>query len=155
MKIPGVFTIVLVAGAATASAQPVHHENAGRVSYKDDRPTQHTAPQDGWVQLATPTPASHGTEFIVVGADQGQFAQVRVDASKGRIELRRVTVYFVDGHHKTIDVDRVIDARKHGSELIDLHAPVAIDRIVVSTEPQSRGSYAIYGTGGTGGMARR
>jgi len=52
-------------------------------------------------------------------------------------------------------MNKVIDAARNNPALIDLDAHKAIDRIVVTTEPYTRGSYAIYGTAGTGGVARR
>ena len=47
--------------------------------------------------IATPTPASHGTEFVVVGKEQGSFGKLRVDADKGKVIVRRVRIYFDDG----------------------------------------------------------
>lgn len=154
MRIPGVSAIVLVAGASLAAAQPRHEENTGRVSYKEPRPAQNAPDNSGWVQLATPTPASHGTEFIVVGKEAGKFAQVRINASTGRVAVRKVKIYFEDGKQKVVQVDKILDAHRKGAHVIELDAPRAIDRIVVTTEP-SHGSYAIYGTAGTGGVARK
>lgn len=156
MKIPGVFVIVLFGAATVASAQPAHEDNTGRVSYKDTaKGKPDTAQQGGWVQLASPTPASHGTEFVVVGKELGQFSQLRVSPAAGKVVVRRVKIYFENGKQKIVDVDKVIDANRKNPALIDLDQPSAIDRIVITTEPQTKGTYAIYGTAGEGGVARK
>jgi hypothetical protein len=169
MKIPGVFALVLVTSTSLATAEPRHlpdtarmshedkqEENNGRLSYKDDAPVDKVAPTNGdWVELATPTPASHGTEFLVVGKEQGEFAHLRFDASSGTVILRRVRVYYDDGKQKVVDLDKVLRAH-HGagsSASIDLGDPKSIDRIVVMTEPQTKGSYAVYGTGNDSGTS--
>ena len=139
---------MVVAAGAVAAAGPKHEENTARYSYKDDGPVDHTArPDADWVQLATPTPASHGTEFVVVGKEAGLFTRLRLDASSGTVIMRRVRVFFDDGKQKVVDVDKVMRAQRGGTASIDLGGPKAIDQIVVTTEPQTKGSYAIYGTG--------
>src|SRR5947207_2753224 len=156
MKIPGVFAIVLVGASSIAAAQPQPKEDTGRISYNEKKQRSQGPPRDGdWVQLATPTPANHGTEFVVVGKEAGEFGRLRISPSDGKVIVRRVKIYFDDGKQKIVDVDKVIDAGRKNVALIDLDAPKAIDRIVVTTEPQTRGSYAIYGATGGGGVARR
>ena len=149
MRIPSVFAIVLVAASGAASAEPE------RIGYGDTQAPKHDATRhDGdWRELATPTPAKHGTEFIVVGKEQGKFDRLRVDADKGSIILRRVKVYFEDGKEKVVQLDRVLGP-KHPKAEIDLGTSAAIDRVVVTTEPQGNGEYALYGSSGTGVATR-
>ena len=151
MQIPSGFAIVLVATAGVAAAQPKQEENNERVRYGDMDKPKHDAARDdgGWKQLATPTPAKHGTEFIEVGADQGTFDKLRVDADQGRVVVRRVKVFFEDGKSQVVNVDRVLDSR-HRSAEIDLKADKPIDRVVVTTEAQGGGEYALYGSSGNG-----
>jgi hypothetical protein len=149
MRIPSVFAIVLVGTAGIASAQPKQEENNERVRYGDhDADKRDAARHDAWTQLATPTPAKHGTEFVVVGKEQGNFDKLRLDADSGRVIVRRVKIIYDDGQQKVVDLDRVL-AGKHKSATIDLQGPKAIDRIVVTTEPETNGMYAIYGSSGT------
>jgi hypothetical protein len=156
MKIPGVFVIVLFGAATAASAQPTPQDNTGRVSYRDSAKHKTATVEDGgWVQLASPTPASHGTEFVVVGKELGQFSQLRVSPADGKVIVRRVKIYFDSGKQKIVDVDKSIDAHRKNAAIIDLDHAQTIDRIVITTEPQTRGSYAIYGTAGEGGVARK
>ncbi len=155
MKIPSGFAIVLVATAGVAAAQPKQEENNERVRYGDlDRP-KHDAARDegGWKQLATPTPVKHGTEFIEVGGDQGNFDKLRVDAEKGRVVVRRVKIFFEDGKQQNVELDRVLDA-KHRSAEIDLKTGKPIDRVVVTTEPHGGGAYSLYGSSSEGVATR-
>src|SRR2546423_1839852 len=116
MKIPGVFAIVLAGASSIAAAQPMPKEDTGRISYTEKQKAQRDTPRDGeWVELASPTPASHGTEFVVVGKEAGQFRQLRIDPSAGRVIVRRVKIYFDDGKQKIVDVDKVIDAQHKSS----------------------------------------
>ncbi len=147
MRIPSVFAIVLVATAGAASAEPA------RVSYGDTKAPDNAARHGGWQQLASPTPVSHGTEFIVVGKDLGKFDRLRVDANKGTVVVRRVKIYFENGKDKVVNVDRVLGPKQKSTE-IDLKAPAEIDRVVITTEPQGKGEYALYGSSGEGVATR-
>lgn len=156
MTIRRVFAIVVLAMATTAAAEPKPEENNGRIRYGDDEGAHATKPAsqtEGWIVLATPTPAKHGTEFVVVGKDQGMFGKLRLDA-KGTVMLRRVKVYFDDGSQKTFALDRMLDAKRPFTE-IDLGTPKPIDRVVVTTDAQTTGEYAIYGSSSAGAVAGR
>ncbi len=162
MRYLAVFATVVGAAAHYASAQPKQEEttkqeeNTARVRYGDEGPpksdaTGHEA--GSWLQLATPTPAKHGTEFVFVGKEQGAFDKLRLDADKGKVIVRRVRIYFDDGKQQVVDVDRALGA-KHKSAEIELKAPHAIDRIVITTEPQTNGTYALYGSSAEGVATR-
>ena len=98
---------------------------------------------NNWVPVATPTPASHGTEHIIVGKDAGQFSQLRITAAKGNTVVKKVVVYFVDGAVKTVKMNERVRDTKVAT--IDLGKPRAIDRILVTTE-KGKGEYAVYGS---------
>jgi len=158
MKSSALFTLILVGAVATASAQPEPAEPSGRVSYTDLAPpakpaaAQQGAPA-GEVQLADPTPANHGTEFIVVGKDAGQFSQLRLAATNGRVIVRRVRIFFADGTQQATDVDSILDGAKHREATVTVKSPKSIDHITVSTE-QGRGEYAVYGTAANGNLTQ-
>jgi hypothetical protein len=153
MRYLAVFATLVVTVARAASAPPEQEkntkqeENTERVRYGDEGPPKSDTPghEGGWVQLATPTPAKHGTEFVFVGKEQGAFDKLRVDADKGTVIVRRVRVYFDDGKQQVIDVDRALNA-KHKAAVVELKGAQPIDRIVITTEPQGNGTYAIYGS---------
>lgn len=153
MKSSAVFAFILVGAVATASAQPEPAEPSGRVSYTDQaeaaRPA--AAQQGGEVQLATPTPADHGTEFIVVGKDAGQFSQLRLAATSGKVIVRRVRIFFADGTQQAADVNTTLDGARRQDATVTVKAPKAIDHITVTTE-NGHGSYALYGTAAMGNL---
>ena len=153
MKYAAVFAFILAGAVATASAQPEPTEPSGRVSYTDQAaPAKPAAAQQGSeIQLASPTPASHGTEFIVVGRDAGQFSQLRLAATSGRVIVRRVRIFFDDGTQQAVDVDSILDANRKKDATVTVKAPKAIDHITVSTE-NGRGQYALYGTAASGNL---
>ena len=153
MRYLAVFATVVVAAARVAASPPEQEkntkqeENTERVRYGDEGAPKSDAPahEGGWQQLATPTPAKHGTEFVFVGKEQGAFDKLRVDADKGTVIVRRVRVYFDDGKQQVFDVDRALNA-KHKSAVVELKGAQAIDRVVITTETQGNGTYALYGS---------
>jgi hypothetical protein len=154
MKYAAVFAFILAGAVATASAQPEPAEPSGRVSYTDQaapaaKPA--AAQQGSEVQLASPTPANHGTEFIVVGRDAGQFSQLRLAATSGKVIVRRVRIFFDDGTQQAVDVDSVLDSSRSKDATVNVKAATAIDHITVTTEP-GHGQYALYGTAAHGNL---
>jgi hypothetical protein len=151
MRIPSVFAIVLVAATGAASAEPA------RIGYGGQQaPAKPDAPReaDGWKPLATPTPAKHGTEFVVVGKDQGSFEKLRIEASRGTLIVRRVKIYFDDGKLQVVDVDRVLGPKRGTSAEIVLKTVGPLDRVVITTETQGTGEYVLYGSSGSSVASR-
>jgi hypothetical protein len=139
--------------ATTATAQPRQEETTSRVSHVAPKPRPRL-PLDGhWIELASPTPVKHGTEFIMVGAEAGRFSQLRVDAYAGTVILLRLRVFGNDGTVQTVQVGRRLD-RTHKSVVIDLLAWKAIDQIAITTETRTQGMYTVYGSGATRIAAR-
>src|SRR5436190_16351710 len=166
MRSPTVIVVFLVGATAVAAAQPNREstpktsETGARLRYGDEAPPpkpRAPAPTSGWLEIASPTPSSHGTEFIVVGAKAGRFAQLRVDATQGTTVIRRVRVYFTDGTQKVVYVDRKLSTKRNAakSTIIELGKPKPIDRVIVTTETYTKGSYAIYGSAGPQSVAGR
>ena len=99
-----------------------------------------------WVELADPTPAKHGTEFVVVGAQQGSFSQLRINAAKGATTVRSVRVMFSDGTEKTMKLGKTVKGNKFA--VVDLGAEKPIWQVVVTTDRQGSGEYSVYGSSG-------
>ncbi len=163
MKCSALFTAVVLGAAATVSAQPKQEaapkqeENGERVRLDDkkkmDKQTV-AAPAD-WIELASPTPAKHGTEFVIVGKKLGAFSRLRLDAAKGKTIVRTVKIYFDDGKPKFVQVDTILSDKGRKSTFVELGDPKTIDRIVVNTETHTAGEYAIFGTSGDGVVSTR
>ncbi len=147
MKFPTAITVILVAVTSIASAEPERAETSGRVGYKDGHDALQDDQAQGWALIATPTPANHGTEIVMVGDEAGPIAQLRIDA-KGYVIVNRVKVYYGDGTSRNYDVERHLGPHR-ASVVVDLTKAKAIDRVVVTTETYTHGSYKIYGSSGT------
>ena len=133
---------LLVAGSfSLGAAAPVDQETTERVSYKDkarvDIPTE-----DGWVELASPTPASHGREYIAVAPDAGPFVRLRLDADAGRLIVLAVRIDYRDGTRRTVRIDKVL--AKQRPTYVDLKGPRRIERVVVTTEGSKKATYTVH-----------
>jgi hypothetical protein len=175
MKTSVVFVSILVGATSLAVADPSPprdtpnppkqeavtpkpDEASGRVSYvepkkgSDAKKTEAPRATGEWVEVASPTPASHANEFITVGEAAGSFSQLFITPAKGTTIVRRVRVYFTDGSDKRYVVDTAINKKGRKAAIVDLKRPRRIDHIVVTTE-SGKGEYAVYGaSGSTGGV---
>lgn len=171
MRIPALTTLLLtfttsvVAAApertaappAHASVAPTRQETTGRLRYTDAAPkaaVEATDPGDGWVELASATPASHGREFISIDAGTGALTQLRLTAATGRPAIDAVRVDYVGGGSKTFPVARTLAAQR-APAFVDLRGPHEIRQIIVISDRDSRGSYVVQGLAGTTGVAMR
>lgn len=141
------FAFIVIALTSVATAAPGPREDTERYRYDrfDHFDRDHHAPaHDDWIVLATATPDSHGTEFVMVGRDAGRFSQLRIVAEAGRVELARVRVDFADGTRRVYPVDRVIGGRRDHSVDIDLRTDKEIDQVAVTTW-RNNATYSVYG----------
>jgi hypothetical protein len=147
-----------LAGAAFAETKPGEkgEEKVDRVSL-DDKKRPKPAPakkevKEGWIELASPTPAKHGTEFIPV-SHAGELATLRIEATRGRVIFERAVVTFSDDTTKAFVRRKGLHA-KDPAVVFDL-GNKKIKKIVVTTERYTDGDYAIFGAAATGGVATR
>ncbi len=103
------------------------------------------ATPDDTVQLATPTPASNGVEYIPVGRDSGRFAQVRVEWDRGHVYLTKVAVRFGDGRVQNVAMDRWLD-EAHPQAVFDVAGATWIETVIVTTDRDAHGSYSVFAT---------
>ena len=103
MKITSLSALLLAGAFSLVSAAPDDKETTERVSYtgkaKKDVPQ---ADEDGWVELATPTPASHGREFIFIDAQTAPLEQIRVTAAAGRPIVRSLLIEYRDHTRRVV-----------------------------------------------------
>jgi len=157
MRISALTLLLFVSATTTVTAAPTREETTERISYSghtrspvkpDDPPT------DGWIELASPTPASHGREFIEVGASAGALTQLRLTATSGSPRIHAVRVEYKDGGRRTFEVGKVLGARRRPAYL-DLHGARELSQIVVIADRSSPGSYVVEGNTGDTGVASR
>lgn len=145
----------LVGAATVATAQPKHEETSGRVSLNPQAPAERARAPSEWVELASATPAKHGTEFIGVGKEAGGFGKLRLDAVKGVVRVKQVRVTFADGTQKTFRINKRIDAKRQKWVFVELPTTQEIDQVIVVTDRTSKGEYALFGSGTGGVVAHR
>jgi len=138
--------VIVTAAASVVSAAPAREETTGRISYSGRvKPILIAVDREpGWVELASATPASHGREFILVGAGAGACTQLRLTAASGQPEIHVVRVEYQDGSHRVFEVGRVLDARRRPVYL-DLRGAREVKQIVVTSDRRSAGSYLLEG----------
>ncbi|MBX3161129.1 MAG: hypothetical protein KF773_34530 [Deltaproteobacteria bacterium] len=135
----------LLAGTATpALADDKPEEKVDRVTLKEGEPRKPAASPrapDGWVELATPTPARHGTEYITVG-QRGDFSTLRLEATRGKVVFERVVVTFADDTIKVFERRKLLHPRDPAIAFELGGKP--IKRLVVTTERYTDGDYAVF-----------
>ena len=155
MRILAVVAVLVAAvtsiSPSVAGPQP-REELGGRVPFRGHkmrRPPPAPVPHrvGDWVNLATSTPTRFGTEWIVVGADEGAFSAVRVQATSGTVHLRYVRVDFANGQSSMYPIDRWLTAR-HPKARVDFGKARHIDRIAVTTARSPVGTYVVHGSWG-------
>jgi hypothetical protein len=147
MSTPTIAALIVVVGSMSlVSAAPARDEHSERVRYNEKTHYDKTPKAgDGWVELASSTPASNGREYIVVNATAGTFTMLRIDADKDRPIVQSVRIEYRNGTHRIVQLDKVLDEKKRQSAFVDLHGPHEIESLVVVTDRDSRGSYAVLG----------
>jgi len=96
-----------------------------------------------WVTLARAFSARSDRQFINVSG-QGRFRKLRVEAVRGEPRVTKIAIEFSDRTTQAVDLDARLSAG--AGEVIDLNGgDRRINRIIVYTDPGSRGSYSIYG----------
>jgi len=96
-----------------------------------------------WVPLARGYSAHTDRQFIHV-AGTGRYRRVRIEAVRGEPVILQIAIEFAD---KTTQVVKYREALSAGTgEVIDLNGgDRRINRIIVYTDPRSRGAYSVYG----------
>ncbi|MDB4962285.1 MAG: hypothetical protein JWP01_2284 [Myxococcales bacterium] len=159
MRIPALCTCLVAGLVSVVSAAPDDEETTERVSYKDkDGASSNEGPprSDGeWVEVADPTPANHGREYITLGADAGTFTRLRVDASQGRPIVKAIRIDFTTGRSRVVNLQIVLDKKRRPSAYVDLKGAREIQQIVVITDRDSKGLYTVNAEVGHGGVASR
>jgi len=166
MRMMAMNLAILFAGAGVAVAQPAPQqmkkpsdETTARVRYSDDRAsapgdeekTSSTERGDGWIELASATPASHGKEIIAV--DEARPVTVlRLTAASGRPYVSAVRIETKDGRRKAFVVDRPVGKRPVE---IDLKGAHDIAQVVVVSDRTSAGAYVVEARTQPDGVASR
>jgi hypothetical protein len=96
-----------------------------------------------WVPLARGVSARTERQFINVGGD-GRYRRLWIEAVRGEPVILRIAIVFSDRTRQVIEYRDSLPAGT--GEVIDLHGrDRRIHRIIIHTDPRSRGAYSVYG----------
>ena len=96
-----------------------------------------------WTPLAQGYSARTERQFINVGG-QGRFRKIRIEGVRGEPMILKVGIEFLDKTTQAVDYRETLP--RGTGEVIDLNGDTRrINRIIVYTDPHSRGSYSVYG----------
>ena len=118
----------------------------------DDESMPDDQAKPDWVELASPTPGSNGTEYIPVARDTGKLAKLRIDAT-GVVFVVRIDITYIGGDTQTVRPEQRVDAQHPAT--VDVAKPKPIQTVVVTTDRDTHGSYSVYGRTVPPPVARR
>lgn len=84
--------------------------------------------------------ARNDRQFINLGG--GRYHMLRLEAVRGEPEIDRVTILFTDGTSQTVDLDARLT--EGAGEVVRLDPDRRIRRVIVFTEPNTRGLYSVW-----------
>jgi hypothetical protein len=160
MKTIALWTALVMAASTAAYASPT-----GRVADRNDAPRTNDHDHDGavahehydrydrsrsgrdfhgrWVPLAQ-IASGRGERQFGPSINNNRFRKIRVEAVRGEPMILKVTIQFTNDSVQMLDVNT--NLRSGAGEVIDLNGDVRqIRRVIVYSDPQTRGSYTVYG----------
>ena len=122
-----------------------HDRDGGWTRDRYDRYSQSHWARDfrgRWMTLARGFSAQSNRQFIPVRGER--LSKLRIEADRGAPVIAKIAIEFRDGSSQAVDLDMRLP--RGTGEVIDLNGGVRrVQRIIVYSDPQSRGSYSVYG----------
>lgn len=95
-----------------------------------------------WTPLARGYSSRSDRQFIPVRGEA--FRKLRIEGVRGRPVIQKIAIEFMNRSTQAVDLD--MELERGTGEVIDLNGDVRrINRIIVYTDPRSRGAYTLYG----------
>lgn len=151
MKRIALFTAAAMACSTAAMAQPRIVVRAPEVSVTWNRERyegyEHSHWRHDfkgrWTPLAQGYSSHTERQFINVGG-QGRFRKIRIEGVRGEPVILKIGIEFGDKTTQAVEYRETLP--RGAGEVIDLNGDARkINRIIVYTDPHSRGSYSIFG----------
>jgi hypothetical protein len=96
-----------------------------------------------WAPLARGYSANSDRQFIHIGGT-GRYRKLRIESVRGEPVLLKIAIEFTDKTTQAVEYRESLPAGT--GEVIDLNGgDRRINRIIVYTDPHSRGAYSVYG----------
>ena len=117
---------------------PVAPTNAG--AYQ--QPSSPAEVRD-WVVLTQAVPTTNMQQVVEVGVTNRPFSQLMLKAVDGEPQIESLQIEYMDDDMKQVTVHRKLVAGD--GQVIELQQKAVIKKITVFTQPDSKGSYTIFG----------
>ena len=131
--------IVLLAAGCYSQTPPAEPANTG--AYQ--QPTSPAVSAGDWVELAPPVTTTNMQQDITVGVTDRPFSQLMVKAVDGEPQIETLEIQYMDDDLKQVTVHRKLLAGD--GQVIELRQRAVIKKITVFTQPDSHGTYTIFG----------
>jgi hypothetical protein len=96
-----------------------------------------------WTPLARAFDTRSERQFIALRGDR--YRKVRVEGVRGAPMITKVVIEFLDRSTQVVELNSTLPGG--AGEVIDLNGGTRrINRIIVYTDPRTRGAYSVYGT---------
>jgi hypothetical protein len=96
-----------------------------------------------WMTLARAMSAQSQRQFIPVRGQR--LSKLRIEGVRGAPAIQKIAIEFGDGTAQAVDLD--LRLPRGTGEVIDLNGGTRrVNRIIVYSDPQTRGSYTVYGS---------
>jgi hypothetical protein len=96
-----------------------------------------------WRTLASAYTTQGQRQFIHVNG--ARLSKLRIESVRGTPVIQKIAVEFGDGSSQAVDLNMRLP--RGAGEVIDLNgATRKVNRIIVYADPQTRGSYSVYGS---------
>lgn len=145
MAIPAIPTIASAQGARVVVRTPEVTVNWNRERYdRYEGSRWHRDRAMRWQPLATGYNARTDRQFINL-AGRGAYRKLRIEGVRGEPVILKIAIEFADRSNQAVEYRESLPAGT--GEVIDLNGDARrINRIIVYTDPHSRGSYSVYGS---------
>ena len=156
MRRIALLTAFALAAPVAAYAQPrvyerdrVYQRNQDDVPFARDRYDRYDRShwvrdfRGRWTPLARGFSARTDRQFINVGGER--FRKLRIEAVRDQPLIQKIAIEFDNRTTQAVDLD--VRMPSGSGEVIDLNGGERrIHRIIVYTDPRSRGAYSLYGS---------
>ncbi|MBA3820444.1 MAG: hypothetical protein H0X17_16250 [Deltaproteobacteria bacterium] len=125
-------------GAPITHVEPTPRPSMASGGFQAEQPRV-----EGWVLLGAPVAVTPIQHTITVAGQGGNIAQLLVKGVSGESEIAQITIEYMDKQVKRVDLQRKF--LPGDGQVIELKADRPIDKIIVFLDPDSKGTFEIFG----------
>ena len=132
---------ILMIALASCYSQTPPAEPANTGAYQ--QPASPAVGASDWVVLAPTVTTTNMQQTVEVGVTDRPFSQLMLKAVDGEPQIETLEIQYMDDNLKQVTVHRKLLAGD--GQVIELRERAVIKKITVFTQPDSHGSYTIFG----------